>query len=281
VPLDDQGYGCVYSPWYRSGAAWKSNISRDCESSRIDTRPTSPRTWGTESPARDPAHRLTRRSIFATPWQKIVSATESVAQSHEHLARKIESDVERPLRDYFRSNREIQAMGNISGNLAATAKEIDTAQKKVAKLRDKGGKAKASSVGEAVQEVEKAEMTWESSAPFVFEQLQAIDETRLNHLRDALTQFQTHEVDQVERGRITAEETLNALLNIETADEIQTWALRMRSGELPSVSRKMSNTGTPSRSLAPPPMTPTSGQADDNRSQKSGSGTGIPPPLAN
>jgi hypothetical protein len=163
-------------------------------------------------------------------------------------------------------------MGNISGNLAATAKEIDTAQKKVAKLRDKGGKAKASSVGEAVQEVEKAEMTWESSAPFVFEQLQAIDETRLNHLRDALTQFQTHEVDQVERGRITAEETLNALLNIETADEIQTWALRMRSGELPPVSRKMSNTGTPSRSLAPPPMIPTSGQADDNRSQKSGSG---------
>jgi hypothetical protein len=251
---------------------WRSSIFRDCGSSRTDTRPTSPRTWGTEPLVRDPAHRLTRRSVFATPWQKIVSATESVAQSHEHLARKIESDVERPLRDYFRSNREIQAMGNISGNLAATAKEIDTAQKKVAKLRDKGGKAKASSVAEAVQEVEKAEMTWESSAPFVFEQLQAIDETRLNHLRDALTQFQTHEVDQVERSRITAEETLNALLNIETADEIQTWALRMRSGDLPSVSRKISNTGTPSRSLAPPPMTPTSGQADDNRSQKSGSG---------
>jgi flagellar hook-basal body complex protein FliE len=195
-----------------------------------------------------------------------------VAQSHEHLTRKIEADVERPLRDYYRSNREIQAMGNISGNLAATAKEIDTAQRKTAKLKDKGSKAKASSVADAAQEVEKAEMAWESSAPYVFEQLQAIDETRLNHLRDALTQFQTHEVDQVERNRITAEETLNALLNIETADEIQTWALRMRSGDLPPVGRKMSNTATPSRSLAPPPMTPTPGQADDNRSQKSGSG---------
>jgi flagellar hook-basal body complex protein FliE len=218
------------------------------------------------------AHRLTSPSIFATPWQKIVSATESVAQSHEQLARKIEADVERPLRDYYRGNREIQAMSNISGNLAATAKEIDTAQKKTAKLRDKGAKAKASSVADAVQECEKAEVSWDSSAPFVFEQLQAIDESRLNHLRDVLTQFQTHEVDQVERNRITAEETLNALLNIETADEIQTWALRMRSGDLPPVARKMSNTGTPSRSLAPPPTTPNPGQADDNRSQRSGSG---------
>jgi hypothetical protein len=196
-----------------------------------------------------------------------------VAKSHEHLARKIEADVERPLRDYSRNDREIQAMSNISGNLAATAKEIDTAQKKMIKLKDKGAKAKATSVADAAQDVEKAEVTWDSSAPYVFEQLQAIDESRLNHLRDVLTQFQTHEVDQVERNRITAEETLNAMLNIETADEIQTWALRMRSGDLPTVSRKMSNTGTPSRSLAPPPMTPTSGQADDDRSQKSGSGT--------
>ncbi|KAF2822761.1 hypothetical protein CC86DRAFT_71297 [Ophiobolus disseminans] len=209
--------------------------------------------------------------IFSTPWQRIVGATEAVAQSHEHLARKIEADVERPLREYFRANREIQAMGNIAGNLAATAKDIDTAQRKTGKLKDKGAKAKASAVADAAHDVERAELSWDSSAPYVFEQLQAIDESRLNHLRDALTQFQTHEVDQVERSRVTAEDTLNALLNIETADEIQTWALRMRSGDLPPAARKMSNTGTPSRSLAPPPHAATPGQADDNRSQKSGS----------
>lgn len=163
-------------------------------------------------------------------------------------------------------------MGNISGNLTAIAKDIDSAQKKVAKLRDKGAKAKASAVADAVQDVEKAELQWDSQAPYVFEQLQAIDETRLNHLRDALTQFQTHEVDQVERSQVTAAETLNVLLNIETADEIQTWALRMRSGELPQPSRKLSNATTPSRNLAPPPVSTTPSAADDNRSQKSGSG---------
>lgn len=195
-----------------------------------------------------------------------------MAQSHQHLAHKIEADVERPLREFAANNREVQAMGNISGNLTALAKDIESAQKKVVKLRDKGAKAKASSVGEAVQDVEKAEMQWDSQAPYVFEQLQAIDETRLNHLRDALTQFQTHEVDQIERNRTTAEETLLALLNIETADEIQTWALRTRSDDRPPPSRKLSNAATPSRSLAPPPGPTSPSIADDNRSQKSGSG---------
>ncbi|KAH7378223.1 Muniscin C-terminal mu homology domain-containing protein [Pyrenochaeta sp. MPI-SDFR-AT-0127] len=220
---------------------------------------------------RHPPDESSDLGIFSTPWQKIVSATESVAQSHQHLANKIEADVERPLREFASNNREVQAMGNISGNLTAIAKDIDSAQKKSAKLRDKGAKAKASAVADAVQDIEKAELQWDSQAPYVFEQLQAIDESRLNHLRDALTQFQTHEVDQVERSRVTAEETLNVLLNIETADEVQTWALRTRSGDLPPPSRKLSNTGTPSRSLAPPPVPTTPNAADDNRSQKSGS----------
>ncbi|KAH9869700.1 hypothetical protein IAQ61_006912 [Plenodomus lingam] len=221
--------------------------------------------------SRHPPDESSDLGIFSTPWNKIVSATEAVAQSHQHLANKIEADVERPLRDFATTNREVQAMANVSGNLAAIAKDIDVAQKKVAKLRDKGAKAKASAVGEAVQDVEKAELAWDSQAPYVFEQLQAIDETRLNHLRDVLTQFQTHEVDQVERSQATAAETLNTLLNLETADEIQTWALRMRSGELPQPSRKLSNAATPSRSLAPPSAAPAPTTADDDRSQKSGS----------
>ena len=163
-------------------------------------------------------------------------------------------------------------MSNISGNLAAIAKDIDLAQKKSGKLRDKGSKAKASAVADAAQDIEKAELQWDSQAPYVFEQLQAVDETRLNHLRDALTQFQTHEVDQVERSRVTAEETLNVLLNIETADEIQTWALKIGSGDLPVPSRKLSTTSTPSRSLAPPPAQTTPSEANDDRSQRSGSG---------
>lgn len=215
-------------------------------------------------------------SIFSTPWQKITAATEAIAESHHLLAQRIEADVERPLREFTSTNREVQAMSNISGNLAAMARDIDTSKNKAEKLRNKGAKAKASAVASAVGEVENATIQWESQAPYVFEKLQAVDESRLNHLRDALTQFQTHEVDQVERNRISAEDTLNVLLNIETADEIQTWALRIRSGERLPLSRKGSNAlGTPSKSQAPPvpPVPPVpSIHADDDKSSKSNTG---------
>ncbi|KAF2195759.1 hypothetical protein K469DRAFT_544507 [Zopfia rhizophila CBS 207.26] len=208
--------------------------------------------------------------IFSTPWHKIVSAAESLAESHHQLAQKIEADVERPLREFSATNREVQAMSTISGNLSAMAKEIETSKKKSDKLRDKGSRAQANKVASAVAEVENATLQWESQAPYVFEKLQAVDESRLNHLRDVLTQFQTHEVDQVERNRVSAEETLNVLLNVETADEIKTFAVRMQSGEKAKPGRKTSSIGTPSRNLAPPPVTPAI-HADDNTSQKSGS----------
>jgi hypothetical protein len=213
------------------------------------------------------------------PWQKIVGATEAAAESHHQLAQKIEADVERPLREFASTNRDIQAMSTISGNIGAMARDIDSTKSKAEKQRNKGVKAKASAVANAVAEVENATIQWESQAPYVFEKLQAVDESRLNHLRDVLTQFQTHEVDQVERNRISAEETLNVLLNIETADEIQTWALRIRSGEKQQLSRKQSNTiSTPSRSLPPPVPPVPSIHADDDKSSKSGSGNIMPPP---
>lgn len=172
-------------------------------------------------------------------------------------------------------------MSTISGNLQAMAKEIDAAKKKSEKLRDKGAKAQASKVASAVAEVENATLQWESQAPYVFEKLQAVDESRLNHLRDVLTQFQTHEVDQVERNRISAEETLNVVLNIETADEIQTFVLKTQRGERPTPGRKPSSIATtPSRTLAPPPVTP-SMPTEDDRSQKSGSGVSNPQMYAN
>ncbi|OCK78258.1 hypothetical protein K432DRAFT_332433 [Lepidopterella palustris CBS 459.81] len=211
--------------------------------------------------------------IFSTPWQRIVSSAEALADSHHQLAQKIEADVERPLRDFAASNREMQAMSTISGNLSAMAKEIDNARKKADRLKDKGAKAAAGKVATATSDVENATSQWDSQAPYVFEKLQAVDESRLNHLRDALTQFQTHEVDQVERNRVNAEETLNVLLNVETVDEIKTFSLKTVSGK-PKTERKQSSISTPSRSLAPPPPPPPttpSTHADDGSSQRSGS----------
>ena len=212
---------------------------------------------------------LTIARVFQTPWQTIVSSTESLAASHNMLAQKIETDVERPLRDFAARSRESQAMSAVQSNLAAMAREIEVAQKKTDKLREKGGKVSAGKVAVASSELESATQQWESQAPFIFERLQALDESRLNHLRDVLTQLETHEVDQVERNRQTAESCLNVLLNVETADEIKAFSIRARGGR-PSAAPRQKSRGATESTLSRPPTA----LVDDGASERSGTSGG-------
>lgn len=177
--------------------------------------------------------------------------------SHETLATKIEEDVERPLREYSNKNRDMQSMPDIQSNLAGLAKNIDMAQKKVDKAKGKGAKG-ASNLSSAIAAAEEVNQQWESRAPFVYEQLQVADEGRLNHLRDVLTQLQTHEVDQVERCRQAAESCLNVLLNVETADEIKTFAAKMIGNRVPlsPVTSRRQNSQAESLSAVPAAATP-------------------------
>ena len=197
---------------------------------------------------------LTVVSVFRTPWQSIVSSMQSLAESHSILAAKMESDVERPLKDFQSKNREMQGISTIQSNLATVAKDLDGAQKKAQKLA--GGKSNASKVANATSDIDVANQSWESQAPYVFEQLQALDESRVNHLRDVLTQFETHEVDLVERNRITAESCLNALLNVNTADEISTFVARNAGGDQSVPRRQASRNATTSDSTPAPAPAP-------------------------
>ena len=169
------------------------------------------------------------------------------------LAARIGSDVESPLRDYQVKNKEVQAISTIQGNLHAMAKEVEEAQRKAEKLKVKPGKA-----NKASDELEAAQQQWKSQAPYVFEQLQALDENRVNHLRDVLTQLLTHEADLVERNRVTTESCLNVMLSISTSDEISTFVARA-SGPTPvasfrSSSRRASSPGNPEDLAMIPPI---------------------------
>jgi hypothetical protein len=204
------------------------------------------------------------------PWQRIVSGTENLAQSHETLAAKIETDVETPLRQYQSKSREMTGMTTIQGNLASISKGFESAQKKADKLKDKG--ARGDKYANAANNIDGASREWETQAPYVFEQLQALDESRCNHLRDVLTQFQTHEIDQVERNRVAAETCLNALLNIETADEIKTFAARISGGRGSIARRRSSATAStvrPISSAGLPPTPPAPRQLAESYSQQS------------
>lgn len=205
----------------------------------------------------------TRCSIFSVPWNTLTSALETLAESHQVLAQRIEVDVERPLRDFGSTNREMQAMTTIQGNLVSMAKDVENAQKKSERLNSKG----SNNASRADTELEGAQSQWTAQAPYVFESLQALDETRLNHLRDVLTQFQTHEIDAIEKTRVSAESVLNILLNIETADEIKTYALRVASGDMVPREKPKSRQSM----FIAPSLAPTS-HHDDGASTRSGTG---------
>ncbi|KAL3493420.1 Muniscin C-terminal mu homology domain-containing protein [Aspergillus germanicus] len=211
--------------------------------------------------------------IFQLPWQRIVNSVETVATSHETLAKKIDEDVERPLREYNTKNKELAAMPAVQSDLTNLAKNLEASQKKVDKAKEKGPKG-ADKLSTAVAATQEANQQWESRAPYVFEQLQAADESRLNHLRDVLTQLETHESDSIERCRQAAESCLNVLLNVETADEIKTFAAKVNGGRPVAPLRQQTSSPAPEPPLPPPPRI-----HDDAASQRSeSSGRNRPPP---
>ncbi len=170
---------------------------------------------------------------------------------HSTLASKVEIDVERPLRNFSSSNREMIQMTTAQNNLAALARDVERAQEKVDKQAGKGEKADTSKVATAHSDLDSAQTQWESQAPYIFSSLQTLDEERLTHLRDVLTQFQTHEGDQAEHVGEPAEQCLNVLLNVEIEDEIKTFALKAPQTR-PTLGRQKRNSiATPSRSLQP------------------------------
>ncbi|KAL3965539.1 hypothetical protein ACCO45_002543 [Purpureocillium lilacinum] len=153
--------------------------------------------------------------VFQSPWARVVDSVERIAKSHHVFAERIEKDVESPLR-VFQQRPDYLNMHNISSNLGAIAKDLEDAQDKADKLNKKGGKASAQKVDAATSRLESASQQWESQAPFIFETLQALDESRINQLRDLLTQYQTHESDQAQRSQDIAVETLAVMLEINT-----------------------------------------------------------------
>ena len=206
---------------------------------------------------------------------------ESCAQSHSILAQKIEADVERPLKEYQSRNPEMQAISAVQGNLSALAKDVDNAQKKAAKLNT--GKSSANKVANATSDIEAANQQWESQAPYVFEQLQALDESRVNHLRDVLTQLETHEVDQVERNRTTAESCLNDILNINTQDEISAFVARQNTTAptLTGSQRSRNRTGSSADTPVPPPEPPLAAITPSQKPQENVVGDRFSPYSAN
>lgn len=129
-------------------------------------------------------------------------------------------------------------MQTMAANLSTIAKELEDAKDKVEKLSKKGGKASALKMDAATARLESATSQWESQAPFILETLQALDEQRCNHLRDVLTQLETHEVDQSDRLRSAANDALATILEADTGKEVEHFVFKATAGK-PRVERRV------------------------------------------
>ncbi|TQV92696.1 Fes/CIP4 domain-containing protein [Cordyceps javanica] len=198
--------------------------------------------------------------VFQTPWARILGAVERIAQSHHQFADGIERDVELPLRG-FQQRNDVQNINTISANLTNVGKDLEDARDKADKLSRKGGKASAQKIDAASTRLEAFQQEWDSQAPFVFETLQALDESRVNQLRDVLTQYQTHESDQAQRTQVIAGETLAVTIEIETESEIRGF-VQGTIGDRPlaptRTSTRRSSVGVAANAASQPPATPSS-----------------------
>ncbi|KAI9152147.1 Cytoskeletal protein syp1 [Paramyrothecium foliicola] len=219
--------------------------------------------------------------VFQGPWNRITEAVENIAQTHHRFAERVEKDVEQPLRQ-FQTRKDVQNMNTISANLGTMARDLEDAQDKIDKLTRKGGKANTQKVEAATARLESATQQWQSQAPFIFETLQALDESRVNQLRDVLTQYQTHEADAAQQTQDHAAATLAIMIEISTDTEVLSFAQKITGGKVRAPTRtstrQSSVVGTQSSttpqlpptpnipSVAPTPIPPTPID-DDNASE--------------
>lgn len=225
-----------------------------------------------------PRHTDLLLSVFHTPWARLIGAVERIAQSHHQFAEGIERDVEQPLRA-FQQRSDVQNMHTISQNLGGMAKDLEEAQDKSEKLNKKGGKANAQKADAVSAKLDSSQQQWESQAPFVFETLQALDESRINQLRDYLTQYQTHESDQASRHQSIASETLAIVIEISTESEILGF-VQSTTADKPALgrasTRRSSNAAsTTAPSTSQPPATPLSTR--ENTTETPATQASVPP----
>lgn len=120
--------------------------------------------------------------------------------------------------------------------------------------------------------LDSAQQEWDSQAPFVFETLQALDESRVNQLRDLLTQYQTHETDQAQRTQTIASETLAVTIEIETESEVRGFVQgvigdRPRAPTRSSTRRSSVGAAATVNNNAQPPPTPSSVSRENTGNQ--------------
>lgn len=161
---------------------------------------------------------LQRSGLFEAIWLAVVRSTGEVADASNSLAHKLQHDVEQPLRRYC-SSKSPQWM-----DMKVLQDELETLGQNFKNSVDQRKKKH----GDSPEEVRAQ---WENQAPYILEQVETIDESRLGHLKNLLTTFGTLEADKSEKTMKISEMVLNSILSYEPLDDVAAYAALVGKGE--------------------------------------------------
>ncbi|KAI7822710.1 Muniscin C-terminal mu homology domain-containing protein [Gamsiella multidivaricata] len=134
---------------------------------------------------------------FTAPWEKLNAETVELATLHGQLSLRITNEVERPLRDFAKTNSEWQNLSLAETNCNRIAKEFDEKQVKVAKYtkaveRVSGKKAEAAEqkLIDYTKQLESTRTAWRLEGPVILQKYQAVDQSRLDNLKQVVSAFE-------------------------------------------------------------------------------------------
>lgn len=156
---------------------------------------------------------LSKSGLFEGVWLQVLSSTRENAKAASSFATKIHKEIEAPLRQYTTRSAQWADMKVLQSELETLANTVKLDKHRNTRANDEN------------------RVQWESQAPFLLEQAETIDESRLGYLKNALTTYGTVEADYSDKSLKISEKVLNNVLSYEPMDEIATYAAQVGRGE--------------------------------------------------
>ncbi|KAG0300722.1 hypothetical protein BGZ98_008953, partial [Dissophora globulifera] len=168
---------------------------------------------------------------FAAPWEKLNAESLELATLHGQFSLKISNEIERPLRDFARSNAEWHNLTLAEANCNRIAKEFDEKQLKVtkyAKAAEKATGKKAEAADQKLREynkqLESTRTAWRLEGPVVLQKFQDVDQQRLDHLKQMVSAFEAIQTEIVLQIAEMSGRTSAAVNEFESVMDIELFA---------------------------------------------------------
>lgn len=159
-------------------------------------------------------------------WASIVKSTRDSAEASMGFANKIHKEVQRPLRQFHKSAEWLDTR-MLEDELEKLGNAYKSHDETVEKLRRKSPSRQTEV---AQQSLGQIRVQWESQAPYIVDQVEAIDERRLGQIKTALTTFGTVQSDCANKGVAASEAVLSSVLAYDPSQDVAAFAAKLTAG---------------------------------------------------